>query len=165
MRSKIMKTNIYTTNGCWQWACRQVVVDPVPSSPASEFFFVEHDGFTGVKKCKCKQYHGTKAIFFFSSRLFDRRMSSSNDCFTGPSPGIRHDGSHLYTGGPRMCIGEGQVQAGLLRRGLGVCCRGGGGDFSEDLTDGCPQNPPAILPPNHELFYEFSLASPTLKFM
>ena len=32
-------------------------------------------------------------------------------------------------------IGEGQVQAGLLRRGLGVCCSGGG-DFSEDLTDG-----------------------------
>ena len=25
-----------------------------------------------------------------------------------------------------MCIGEGQVQAGLLRRGLGVCCSGGG---------------------------------------
>ena len=35
-----------------------------------------------------------------------------------------------------MRIGEGQVQAGLLRRGLGVCCSGGGGDFSEDLTDG-----------------------------
>ena len=35
-----------------------------------------------------------------------------------------------------MCIGEGQVQAGLLRRGLGVCCSGGGGDFSEDLADG-----------------------------
>ena len=63
---------------------------------------------------------------FFSSRLFDHRLSSSKDSFTGQSPGIGHDGSHLYTGGPRMCIGEGQVQAGLLRRGLGVCCSGGG---------------------------------------
>ena len=35
-----------------------------------------------------------------------------------------------------MCIGEGQVQAGLLRRGLGVCCSGGGRGFSKDLTDG-----------------------------
>ena len=35
-----------------------------------------------------------------------------------------------------MCIGEGQVQAGLLRRGPGVCCSGGGRDFSEDVTDG-----------------------------
>ena len=34
-----------------------------------------------------------------------------------------------------MCIREGQVQAGLLRRGLGVGCRGAG-DFREDLTDG-----------------------------
>ena len=65
-------------------------------------------------------------FFFFSSRLFDRRLSSSKDCFTGQSPGMGHDGSHLYTGGPRMCRGEGQVQAGLLRRGLGVCCSGGG---------------------------------------
>ena len=69
---------------------------------------------------------GGACFFFFSSRLFDRRLSSSKDCFTGQSPGIGHDGSHLYTGGP----GEGQVQAGLLRRGLGVCCSGGGGDFS-----------------------------------
>ena len=44
------------------------------------------------------------ALFFFPPRLFDRRLSSSNDCFTGQSPGIGHDGSHLYTGGPRMCI-------------------------------------------------------------
>ena len=36
-----------------------------------------------------------------------------------------------------MCIGEGQVQAGLLRRGLESAVVGGGGrDFSEDLTDG-----------------------------
>ena len=62
---------------------------------------------------------------FFFSRLFDRRLFSSKDCFTGQSPGIGQDGSDLYTGGPRMCIGEGQVQAGLLR-GLGVCCSGGG---------------------------------------
>ena len=36
-----------------------------------------------------------------------------------------------------MCKGEGQVRAGLLTKGLEVCCSGGGaGDFSEDLTDG-----------------------------
>ena len=72
--------------------------------------------------------HLPNDLFFFSSRLFDSRMSSSNDCFTGESPGIGRDGSHLYTGGPRMCIGEGQVQAGLLG--------GGGRDFSEDFTHG-----------------------------
>ena len=48
--------------------------------------------------------------------VFDRRMSSSKDCLTGPSPGTGHDASHLYTGGSRMCIKEDQVQAGLLRR-------------------------------------------------
>ena len=48
--------------------------------------------------------------FFF--RLFDRRMFRSKDCFTGRFPGIEHDASHLYTGGSRMCRGEGQVQAG-----------------------------------------------------
>ena len=31
-----------------------------------------------------------------------------------------------------MCTGEGQVQAGLLRKGLEVCCSGMAGDFSED---------------------------------
>ena len=41
--------------------------------------------------------HGSERFFFFL--LFDRRLSSSNDCFTGQSPGIGHDGSHLYTGG------------------------------------------------------------------
>ena len=35
-----------------------------------------------------------------------------------------------------MCIGGGQVQAGLLRRGWESAVVGGGGDFSEDLTDG-----------------------------
>jgi len=73
---------------------------------------------------------------FFPTRLFDRRMFSSKDCFTGQSPGIGHDASHLYTGGSRMCRGEGQVQASLLRRGLEVWCSGGAADFSEDLTDG-----------------------------
>ena len=42
----------------------------------------------------------------------------------------------IYTGGSRMCTGEGQVQASLLRRGLEVWCSGGAADFSEDLTDG-----------------------------
>ena len=65
-------------------------------------------------------------IFFFSTRLFDRRMFSSKDCFTGQSPGIGHDASHLYTGSSRMCRGEGQVQAGLLRRGLEAWCSGEG---------------------------------------
>ena len=78
---------------------------------------IHHYNFNN-KKCKWN--------YFFFPRLFDHRLSSSNDCFTGQSPGIGHDGSHLYTGGPRMCIGEGQVQAGLLRRGLGVCCSVGG---------------------------------------
>ena len=67
--------------------------------------------------------HLPNDLFFFSSRLFDSRMSSSNDCFTGESPGIGRDGSHLYTGGPRMCIGEGQVQAGLLGGGVGTLAR------------------------------------------
>ena len=62
----------------------------------------------------------------FFPRLFDRRMFSSKDCFTGQSPGIGHDASHLYTGGSRMCRGEGQVQAGLLGRGLEVWCSGVG---------------------------------------
>ena len=53
-------------------------------------------------------------------------MSSSKDCFAGQSPGIGHDASHLYTGGSRMCRGEGQVQAGLLKKGLEVRCGGGG---------------------------------------
>ena len=35
-----------------------------------------------------------------------------------------------------MCIGKGQVQAGLLKRGWESAVVGGGGDFSEDLTDG-----------------------------
>jgi len=56
--------------------------------------------------------------FFFSTHLFDRRMFSSKDSFAGQSPGIGHDASHLYTGGKRMCKGESQVQARLLRRGL-----------------------------------------------
>ena len=77
-----------------------------------------------------------KTYLFFFPRLFDRRTFSSKDCFTGQSPGIGHDASHLYTGGSRMCRGEGQVQAGLLTKGLEVCCSGGAGDFSEDLTDG-----------------------------
>ena len=55
----------------------------------------------------------------------------------GQPPGIGHDANHLYTGGSRMCRGEGQVQAGLLTKGLEVCCGGGGaGDCSEDLADG-----------------------------
>ena len=65
-------------------------------------------------------------FFFFSPRLFDRRTFSSKDCFTGQSPGMGHDASHLYTGGSRMCIGEGQVQAGPLTKGLEVCCSEGG---------------------------------------
>ena len=52
-------------------------------------------------------------------------MFNSKGCFTGQSPGIGHNASHLYTGGSRMCRGEGQVQAGLLRRGLEVWCIGG----------------------------------------
>ena len=75
-------------------------------------------------------------IFFFSSHLFDRGMSSDDDCFTGQSPGIRHEASHLYTGGSRMCIGEGQVQAGLLRRGWESGVVRWAGVFSEDVADG-----------------------------
>ena len=75
-------------------------------------------------------------VFPSFSRLFDRRTFSSKDGFTGQCPGIGHDASHLYAGGSRMCRGEGQVQAGLLKKGLEVCCSGGAGDFSEDLTDG-----------------------------
>ena len=67
-----------------------------------------------------------KIVCFFFSRLFDRRMFSSKDCLTGQYPRIGHDASHLYTSGSRMSIGEGQVQAGLRGRGLGVGCRGGG---------------------------------------
>ena len=37
-----------------------------------------------------------------------------------------NDASHFYTSGSRMCIGEGQFQAGLLTKGLGVGCSGGG---------------------------------------
>ena len=66
-----------------------------------------------------------KQFFFFFPRRFVRRTFSSKDCFTGQSPGIGHDASHLYTGGSRMCRGEGQVQAGLLTKGLEVCCSGG----------------------------------------
>ena len=69
-------------------------------------------------------------IFFFSPRLFDRRTFSSKDCFTGRSPGIGHDASHLHTGSPRMCRGDGQVQ------GWKSAVEGGAGYFSEDLTDG-----------------------------
>ena len=65
-------------------------------------------------------------VDFFFSRLFERRMFSSKDCFTGQPPGIGHDASHLHTGGARMCRGEGQVQVSLLRRGLEVWCSGGG---------------------------------------
>lgn len=46
-------------------------------------------------------------------------MFGSKDCFTGESPGIGHEASHLHTGGSRMCAGEGQVQVGLLRTGMG----------------------------------------------
>ena len=42
------------------------------------------------------------------------------------SPGIGIDATHSYSGGSRMCRGEGQVQAGLLRRGLEVSRSGGG---------------------------------------
>ena len=60
-------------------------------------------------------------------------MFGSKDCFTGESPGIGHEASHLHTGGSRMRAGEGQVQVGLLRTGMGG---GGAGDLSEDLTAG-----------------------------
>ena len=49
------------------------------------------------------RYFDSVVFVFFSTRLFDRRMFSSKDCFTGQSPGIGHDASHLYTGGSRMC--------------------------------------------------------------
>ena len=72
------------------------------------------------------EYHAKVRSMFFFSRLFHRKMFSSKDCFTGHSPGMGHDASHLYTGGSWMCRGGGQVQAGLLRRGLEVWCGGGG---------------------------------------
>ena len=52
-------------------------------------------------------------------------MPSNTDCFTGQSPGNGPNASHSKkTGGSRMCIGDGQVQAGLLNRGMGICCSG-----------------------------------------
>ena len=73
----------------------------------------------------CVPVLGGEVLFIFFTRLFDRRMFSSKDCFAGQSPGIGHDARHLYIGGPWMCRGEGQVQARLLRRGLEVWCSGG----------------------------------------
>ena len=44
-------------------------------------------------------------IFFL--RHFDRRMFSSKACFTGQSPGIGHDASHIYISGAPECVEEG----------------------------------------------------------
>ena len=51
----------------------------------------------GPMSFSCQIAHWS-VFFFFFTRLLDRRMFSSKDCFTGQSPGIGHDASHLYTG-------------------------------------------------------------------
>ena len=73
----------------------------------------------------CKQVDLLWPEGFFFLRAF-LTAECSKDCFTGQPPGIGHNACHLYTGGSRMCRGEGQVQAGLVRRGLEVWCGGGG---------------------------------------
>ena len=76
----------------------------------------------------------TRIIFSFFPDLFNRKLFSSTDGFTGQSPAMWHSVGHLYTGGPRMCMGDRHVQASLLRRGQLVGWRGRG--FPEDLADG-----------------------------
>ncbi len=94
------------------WALKWLIFHHAPSWPQFETVQIHlfHDTLVPVESN------------FFSPDHFDRRLlcSLTRTFFTGQSPGIWHDAHHVYAGGPRMCMGEGQLQAVLLRRGQAV---------------------------------------------
>ena len=61
---KSWRQMFYTTNGFLQWAWSQMVVEPVPSSPASEKTVCSNM----IQNFRCREYHRTNARGFLRNR-------------------------------------------------------------------------------------------------